>query len=636
MWRFLSQPHQTPAIDVAPVRCSERCGRYRVEAKVDGQPLWFESSDAPLAAAVEAFGAALLVPALHAGRPLRLAGPVCDRWATNLARLTDEFRRLWYPDGPRPLVVPANKTTDDASTAVGTPPATALCFSGGVDAFYTLLSDGRPIDRLVYAVGYDVSLRERRRAGDVIALLRSVAIETGCTSTVMTTNLRGHPLVKSTPWLRAFGGALAAIGHLLTDHVSRLLLSSDGLGFEHPEVGSRPSTDPLQGSGRLTLEHVAPAVTRLEKIRALAGEPLVQRHLRVCWKNVGSKLNCGRCEKCVRTMLAVDACGVLARFPAFDRGSGLVSAIDALPAVDDVVESFYRELLGHGLSQSIAAAVGRLLDRTPPRRNRAAVAVSPRPAFRHRLLGPVSFSIVCEPLVGKRVGYVRPAGNVGDHLIEVAMTQLFAEYGIRWRRWRPDVPGDADGLDLLVFGGGGNMGTRYTGNHDLRGTALATGLPVIILPQSFTAAEERPYARVFVRERGSLALRPDGILMPDLALGLETPPCPPPVRQLGVFLRRDQERTGRKPLLARDPIRLHRDPLAYLAFAGRYRRIVTDRLHFAIAGLHAGREVTLLANDYHKNRSMHETWLADLGCRFADNAIEAVSRRAASAASSVR
>jgi exopolysaccharide biosynthesis predicted pyruvyltransferase EpsI len=37
----------------------------------------------------------------------------------------------------------------------------------------------------------------------------------------------------------------------------------------------------------------------------------------------------------------------------------------------------------------------------------------------------------------------------------------------------------------------------------------------------------------------------------------------------------------------------------------------------AIAGLHAGRDVTLLANGYHKNRSMHETWLAALGCRFA-------------------
>ena len=72
-------------------------------------------------------------------------------------------------------------------------------------------------------------------------------------------------------------------------------------------------------------------------------------------------------------------------------------------------------------------------------------------------------------------------------------------------------------------------------------------------------------------------------------------------------------------------------PAAYLALAARHRRIVTDRLHFAVAGLHAGRDVTLVANDYHKNRSMHETWLAALGCRFAATATEAlaIARRAA-------
>lgn len=617
MLRLRFAARATPAIDVSPLRCSASNGRHRVAARVDGRSLWFSSPDTPLAAATEACGAALLVPALHAGRPLRLAGPVDEAWASNLAALTDAWRDLWYPAGPRPLVVPVNGPPDDAPAPEPANAAAALCFSGGVDAFYTLLRGGSHIDRLVYVVGYDVSLRERRRAASVTALLRDVAHHAGCESTVIHTNLRRHPLVKGTPWLRAFGGALAAIGHLLRGSVNRILLSGDGLGFEHPEVGSRPSTDPLHGSARLAVEHVAAGVTRLEKILALADEPLVQRHLRVCWNNVGSEMNCGRCEKCIRTMLALDACGMLGRFSGFAHGRGLVAAIDALPAVDDVVETFYRDLLDRGLSPMTAAAVGRLLERAPRQRDdRVVTPTAKRPAFRHRLLGPDAFSAVCEPLVGKRVGYVRPEGNVGDHLIEVAMIQLFADYGIRWRRWRPDVAGDAEGLDLLVFGGGGNMGTRYPGNHALRGRAVATGLPVVILPQSFTSAEDRSYEHVFVRERGSLAYRPDGLLAPDLALGLATAEPPPPRRGLGIFLRRDQERTGRKPLFARDPIRLRRDPLEYLALAARYRTIVTDRLHFAIAGLHAGRDVTLMANDYHKNRSMHETWLADLGCRF--------------------
>ncbi len=613
-----------PAIDVSEPRGWGRGRGWRVAARVEGREVWFESDDTSLMPSAEAFGAALLVPSLAAGRPLRLAAPACDLWAQNLASLTNEFRRLWYPEAPRPIVVPAPIPSLRAARSAGT----ALCFSGGVDAFYTLLRGGHAIDRLVYAGGYDVPLRDRRRTADVISRLRAVAAETGSASSVIRTNLRRHSVVKRTPWLRVFGGGLAAVGHLLGREIGRLLISSDGLGFEHPDIGSRSSTDHLHSSASLGVEHVAATVTRLEKIRSLAGEPLVQRHLRVCWKNVGTHLNCGRCEKCLRTMLALEACGMLGHFGSFRYGQGLTAAIDSLPAVNDVVEPFYRDLQGHGMTPSLTAAVGRLLDRTPSRRRPPPVAGPPRQTCRHRLLDPARFASVCDPLVGQRVGYVRPAGNVGDQLIELAMIQLFAEYGIRWRRWRPDVAGDSAGLDLLVFGGGGNMGIRYPGNYALRGRAVASGLPVTILPQSFTSAEDRPYTRVFVRERGSLALRPDGIVAPDLALGLATPPCPPPVADLGVFLRRDQERTGRKPLWARDPVRLRRDPLEYLALAGRYRRIVTDRLHFAIAGLHAGRDVTLLPNDYHKNHSLHQTWLAELGCHFADNAAGATQRAA--------
>jgi len=670
-------------IDVAVPRLTLWCGAHRISTTVDGRALWFESFDLPLAAVSEAFGAALLVPALHAGRPLRLAGPVCETWGANLARLTDAYRDLWYPEAPRPLVVPAARrgagekpavifsagdhtaprweaTSRGADFNAATPAAsaTALCFSGGVDAFHSLLAGGHRVDTLVSVVGYDMSLRDRSRAAALRSLVRDVAAATGSRGIVLGTNLRRHPLMKATPWLRAFSGPLAAVGHLLGPTARRMLISSDGLGFEHPEVGARPSTDPLHGSASLAVEHVAFHVTRLEKIRAIAGERIVQQHLRVCWQNLHGRLNCGVCEKCVRTMLALDTCGLLDRYAGFDHGRGLVAAIDAMPRVDGVVKTFYEELLDSGLSAAARAAVRSLVARSPHSREQPGTSRPPRdgedgPVFgvavhghvprastrlgaacmvssrRHRLLPPAAFAAVCEPFVGRRVGYVRPEGNVGDRLIETAMIQLFAEYGIRWRLVSPSAAGDTDDLDLLAFGGGGNMGMRYLGNHAIRGAALATGLPVVILPQSFTTAEDRPYAAVYVRERGSLALRPDGILAPDLALGLATAEPARPDRDLGVYLRRDQERGGRKPFFVRDPVRLFQDPFAYLAFAARHRRIVTDRLHFAVAGLHAGREVTLVANDYHKNRSMHETWLAELGCRFAATAAETLGRRAA-------
>lgn len=245
----------------------------------------------------------------------------------------------------------------------------------------------------------------------------------------------------------------------------------------------------------------------------------------------------------------------------------------------------------------------------------------------HALLTPDAFAPVFTPLVGRRVGYIRPVGNVGDRLIEVATFQLLATYGIAWTVVDPAAPPPPD-VDVLVFGGGGNMGTLYRDNYHLRTLALESGRPLVILPQSFTTPEDRGFARVFVRERGSLALHPAGLLAPDLALGLDWPPPPPPDRDLGLFLRRDVERTGPKPWRFRDPVKWVREPADYLALAARHRRIITDRLHMAIAGLHAGRDVTLLANSYHKNSSMHETWLAALGCRFADTPQAAARLRA--------
>lgn len=629
------------AIDVRHPRRSGYGGRHRVASRVDGRAVWFESDDADLEPSLEAIGSALLVPALHAGRALRIEGQACDLWAANMQRLADEFRRLWYSDRARPLIVPEQA---HAPPRRG-PPVTALCFSGGVDAFHTLLAGGFRIGMLVYVVGYDVALRDAARAEAVERMVREVSREVGCACCVIRTSLRRHALVRAAPWLREFGGALASAGHLLASRCDRLLLSGDGLGFEHPEVGARASTDALFGSSRVAVEHVAPTVTRLQKIRLIAGEPLVQRHLRVCWKNVGSLMNCGQCEKCIRTMVTLDACGMLGRFEGFGCGHGLEAAIGRLPAVDDVVDAFYRSLIGEGLSRPVDAAVRRLLDRTAavrqsmqPPQPRGAVgrlvravgsclsnrswrwSVSSHPRTRYRLLGPSAFAAVMEPLQGKVVGYVRPEGNVGDRLIEMAMIQLFAEFGIRWRRWRPDEYRDADGIDLLVFGGGGNMGTRYAGNYVLRTQALRTGHPLIILPQSFTSVEARPFAKVFVRERASQALHPGATLAPDLALGLQMVDLPRARRGVGVFLRRDGERVGRKSLIPRDPVRRYRDPMDYLLLASRYRELVTDRLHLAIAGMHAGRSVTLVANSYHKNRSMHETWLGALGCRFAESA----------------
>jgi len=249
---------------------------------------------------------------------------------------------------------------------------------------------------------------------------------------------------------------------------------------------------------------------------------------------------------------------------------------------------------------------------------------------RGRLLPIEAFDPVFEPLKGKRIGYVRPRGNVGDALIAWATRLLLEECGITWALFDPDA-NDAPEYDELVLGGGGNMGTRYLSNWELRGRLLALGLPITVFPQSFTSAEDPPYRRVYVRERASLAFCPQGVLAPDLALGL----LPPPAachRHAGWASSCAVTRNvslasagfGSTP-------RRSRTPQEYLALAASCERIVTDRLHFAICGLVAGRQTTLVANDYHKSASMYDRGLRSLGCHFARSAWAALGWRRAPA-----
>jgi exopolysaccharide biosynthesis predicted pyruvyltransferase EpsI len=240
---------------------------------------------------------------------------------------------------------------------------------------------------------------------------------------------------------------------------------------------------------------------------------------------------------------------------------------------------------------------------------------------------PDRFAEVFTPLQHKRIGFIRPFGNVGDALIEWATRQLFMYFGIDWKL--QDPAGPVDDVDELVFGGGGNMGTMWEKNWLLRQQCLQWGLPLTILPQSFTSREDRPFKRVYVRERASLAFYPRGILAPDLALGLRFESSLVPDRQLGLFLRRDCEGVVPRGWFARDPVKMCQTPHQYLALAARYERIITDRLHFAVCGLLLGRYTTLLPNCYHKNISMYETWLADLGCEFAASPKLALRRLAA-------
>jgi hypothetical protein len=102
--------------------------------------------------------------------------------------------------------------------------------------------------------------------------------------------------------------------------------------------------DPEYSSTDLQILHDGLRFTRLEKVRLVAEWDVALQNLRVCTSNTPGLLNCGKCEKCVRTMTELLAIGKLEQahaFPVQDVSPELLDSID----IATLADGFYCELI---------------------------------------------------------------------------------------------------------------------------------------------------------------------------------------------------------------------------------------------------------------------------------------------------
>lgn len=337
---------------------------WRVTAVVDGRPAWFESSDVELSPALEAIGSAFLLPALSQGRRLEISGPVCPQWLANQSQVVELLAQWWN----YPRLVP-QLTAEDRPARQWTSPAPShrpvLCFTGGVDSFYSLLRHADRAQALLYVWGYDVDIRDARLARSTVAAIRQIAGEVAIPLILLATNLRRHRTFRAENWERTHGGALAALAHLLEDQFDSLQISASESREGAQPWGSRWDLDCLHSSARVRVTQVGEDLMRAEKLWEIAGEPLVQQHLRVCWQRHRSAVNCGQCEKCLRTMLILESGGQLAHFATFRGAGDLRTLVDRMPQLPHWVLRTYDKILAHGLPSDLDGAVRRLIARSP-------------------------------------------------------------------------------------------------------------------------------------------------------------------------------------------------------------------------------------------------------------------------------
>ncbi len=319
--------------------------------------VWFESRDASLRSSGEAMGTACLIPALDAGRRLEIDTRSDAVWLRSCTSVLELLHNWWgYP-----TLTPITKVAEGRDA----PPAqlAGLCFSGGVDSFYSLRNGSVATNVLVFVHGFDISIDDAPRVEAYLPALAAIAEATGTRAVVVRTNLRQTAALGAASWERTHGSAMAAVGHLLADSIGRLAISAtDHFGYERP-WGSQWRLDPLWSSASLEVVHAGADVSRLGKVAAIAQHPLVRRYLRVCWEHLEPSLNCGRCEKCLRTQVMLSAVGALEGFEAFDQRTPLSDRIDHLaPIRSDALHHW--DFAATGLPSGVDAAVRRLLERS--------------------------------------------------------------------------------------------------------------------------------------------------------------------------------------------------------------------------------------------------------------------------------
>jgi hypothetical protein len=320
---------------------------------------------APLSGTSDPALAALLLPAMAAGAPLSVEGPVSARLLAGIDRLQDVFP-LWAPGRFRRVPVRAHP-----AAAAPAPPGRGLAcfFSGGVDSLYSALKHRDRLRALVFVHGWDVPLEDAALRARVAGRLRAAAGELGVPLVEVETNLLPfrEPYVR---WRWYHGAALASVALALAPGFETVAIpSSNPYSKLHP-WGSHALTDPWWSTEATELAHDGAEATRLEKVARLARHPAALRALRVCFENRGGAYNCGACEKCLRTMVALRAVGALNGGAGFARPLDL-DAVAALGVPPPQLRSEYADVLAwvdaRGSDPGLARALRACLAGAPAR-----------------------------------------------------------------------------------------------------------------------------------------------------------------------------------------------------------------------------------------------------------------------------
>lgn len=287
------------------------------------QTLWFDvdedSAQHIRTKSLDPFVLGLLPNLLRTGGQVELRGPVSEKLHYYLnhqiTALLSAFRSDWHP-----VRFHADTLTRAAQSADRQRQA-LTGFSGGVDSFYTLHQhrffpdhDRFRVSGLLFNdVGShgdgerSIALRQARED-----IAREFAADQGFAVHIVRSNINS---LLQDGFLMTHSLRNAAAAALFQDQYAVLLYSS---GYAYPDcsLSAQPQSAaridpfllPLIGTEKMEFISAGIDSSRTEKTEAIVALDSTRRFLNVCTKDIR---NCGRCKKCLRTLLTFEVLGCL-------------------------------------------------------------------------------------------------------------------------------------------------------------------------------------------------------------------------------------------------------------------------------------------------------------------------------------
>ena len=331
---------------------SRKNGIERIECKIMEKTIWFETQDAELFPSPEAFAGLMLIPALHHNASIETELELDEIWIKNTKKLLPIYNRWWQYPTIYPIHSKSRNVPEHRLNRLG------LCFSGGIDSFYSLIQHQNQTEDLIFIHGYDIKYDDEEKMKIFEPKFRKIAENFAKKSILLRSNLREHQIFNSVNWICTHGAGLVAVGLLLSKKIGKLLIAPSYK--DNVPCGTNWETDKHWTSSYLEIISDDASLNRFQKISIIGSMPILRDNLRVCWQNKSKKLNCSRCEKCLRTMIMLEACGKLENYTVLDN-SLITDSLVRLRILPNNLLGIWKKMQSENLKADIKYTIRKLL-----------------------------------------------------------------------------------------------------------------------------------------------------------------------------------------------------------------------------------------------------------------------------------